>query len=93
MKLIQTYKINNKMSQKESIFSRIMVGVSIILLAAALIGVLGMYKSQAINSTVIKYNSKEIQETKESLQRSIDKLETGQNTIQSDIKLILKEMK
>jgi hypothetical protein len=87
------------MSLKESIFSKIMIGVSIVLLATAIIGIAGMYKAQAINENDVEHNKSEIIETRVRHKEDIDKIgirinevKSNQTIMMEDIKDILKNM-
>ena len=76
-----------------------MIGVSIVLLATAIIGIAGMYKAQAINENDVKHNKSEIIETrvrhKEDIDRvgaSLNRVRSNQTIMMEDIKDILKKM-
>ena len=76
-----------------------MIGVSIVLLATAIIGIAGMYKAQAINENDVEHNKSEIIETrvrhKEDIDRvgaSLNRVRSNQTIMMEDIKDILKKM-
>ena len=87
------------MSLQESIFSKIMIGVSVILLATALIGVFGMYRAQAVQKNEVEHCKQLIKDTRTLHNKDIDRVgstfnefRSNQTIMMEDIKDILKNM-
>ena len=88
------------MSAAEKSFLKWFGGLASVLLAAAIIGVIGMYYQSGVvetlvdnNKTEIKENTDRINEVKETHKSDFESLKADQRIIMQDVKEILKEIK
>ena len=88
------------MSATEKSFLKWFGSLATILLAAAIIGVIGMYYQSGVVQTLVENNKTEIQqntdritEVKETHKADFESLKADQRIIMQDVKEILKEIK